>query len=316
MSMTRSSEPFILDLFAGPGGWSLGLRDHGLSDVGVEFDKDIAATRDAIGLTTILADVRDIPVDAFARIDGLIASPPCQTFSVAGKQLGLEDSRGQLIYEPKRFIEAHLPLFIAFEEVPPVLPLWNDYAIWLESIGYNAWTGILNAADYGVPQSRKRAFLFATRHGSANPPAGRHSRIPRAGKLPWVTVADALPHRTDLPEWAHKRPATTIVRSFCPHIISGPGYRRAGDGPRQNAPGSFEVTIDEMAILQGAYAGMPFSGSKTKRFSICGALLPPPWASAILGNLLKPFSLKAAYSTEDTVPQSRQYSFLDSVVQA
>lgn len=287
--------PTIVDLFAGPGGWSLGLRALGFEDVGVEFDKDIAATREALGLQTIHADVRDVSVEAWRQIDGLIASPPCQTFSVAGKQRGLEDARGQLIYEPKRFIEAHMPTFVAFEEVPPVLPFWKEYAEWMRRIGYRVWTGILNAADYGVPQSRKRAFLLASLVSNPAPLPGTHARSvdPHPSlfadkRKKWITVAEALPHRTDLPEWCYRRPATTIVRSFCPHIVAGPGYRKAGDGPRQNAPGSFEVSIDEMAVLQGAWPGMPFQGSKTKRFSICGALLPPPWATAVLRHLVEP----------------------------
>lgn len=291
------SGPVIVDLFAGPGGWSLGLRALGLEDVGVEFDKDIAATREAMGLQTIHADVRDVSVEAWGQIDGLIASPPCQTFSVAGKQRGLEDARGQLIYEPKRFIECHLPDFVAFEEVPPVLPLWDEYAEWMRGIGYRVWTGILNAADYGVPQSRKRAFLLASRSRCPAPPSATHAKNPgdclklfgRREKK-WVTVAEALPDRLDLPDWCYRRPATTIVRSFCPHVVSAPGYRKAGDGPRQKAPGSFEVTLDEMAILQGAWRGMPFQGSKTKRFSICGALLPPPWAAAVLRPLVEHYT--------------------------
>jgi DNA (cytosine-5)-methyltransferase 1 len=296
------SGPTIVDLFAGPGGWSLGLKALGLEDVGVELDADIAATRESLGLQTIHADVTSIPVDAWRQIDGLIASPPCQTFSQAGKKMGLADARGLLIYEPKRFIEAHLPDFVAFEEVPPVLYFWDEYAVWMRSIGYQVWTGILNAADYGVPQSRKRAFLFATRNGiTPEPYRGGYAKKPSSNadlfgvrKKKWITAAQALPHRDDLPEWAHKRPATTIVRSFCPHIVSAPGYRKAGDGPRQNAPGSFEVSLDEMATLQGAWPGMPFQGSKTKRFSICGALLPPPWAAGLLRHLVEPYMAKAA----------------------
>lgn len=292
--------PVIVDLFAGPGGWSIGLQGHGLDDIGIEFDKDIVATREALGLQTIHADVRDVPVDFVPQIHGLIASPPCQSFSVAGKQRGLEDARGQLVYEPKRFIETHMPDFVVFEEVPTVLPIWELYAHWLRDIGYHTWTGILNAADYGVPQSRKRAFLIARTHGSPLPGKPSHAKNGSHGsdlfgpaRKPWVTVADALPDKENLPGWCYERPATTIVRSFCPNIVAGPGYRKAGDGPRQNAPGSFEVTLDEMAVLQGGWPGMPFQGSKTKRFSICGALLPPPWAYGILSDLLKPYKVQA-----------------------
>jgi DNA (cytosine-5)-methyltransferase 1 len=281
----------ILDLFAGPGGWSLGLRALGLADVGVEFDKVTCDTREALGLQTIHADVRDVPVDAWRQIDGLIASPPCQSFSKAGKQLGLADERGQLVWQPRRFIETHLPRWVAFEEVPDVLPIWREYQRWMESVGYSVWTGLLNAADYGVPQSRTRAFLLARSDGVALPPEPTHAENPHPSLFgetlrPWVTMAEALPHRTDLPDWCHRRPATTVVRSFCPHIIAAPGWRGPGDGPRQNAPGSVTVDIDEMATLQGAWPGMPWQGSKTKRFSLCGALLPPPWAAAILGAVI------------------------------
>lgn len=295
------TKPVIVDLFAGPGGWSIGLNRLGLEDIGVESDKDVAATRDALGLKTIVADVRDVSPSQWSRIDGLIASPPCQTFSQAGKQMGLEDMRGELIYEPMRFIEAHLPTFVAMEEVPPVMTIWNEYCVALSGMGYKTWAGITNAADYGVPQSRKRAFFFATRNGVAPAPnAGTHSKDASPGDLfgfsqrRWVTVAEALPEKKGLPGWAYERPSTTIVRSFCPHVVSAPGYRKKGDGPRQNAPGSFEVTIDEMAVLQGGWAGMPFCGSKTKKFSICGALLPPPWAECLLRHLVSAFTSVAS----------------------
>lgn len=279
----------VVDLFAGPGGWSLAFRDlTGEEDIGVEFDKHAHETRENQAMLSVLADVRDVPSDAFGDIDGLIASPPCQTFSVAGNQPGFDDPRGSLVWEPRRFIEVALPDWIAFENVGPVLPVWRLYVEWLSSIGYSAWAGILNAADYGVPQSRKRAILIANRHSAVQPPPRTH--IAHLGEpnlfgeqlLPWITMAEALPHRTDLPAWCHLRPATTVVRSFCPHIIAAPGWRGAGDGPRQNAPNSVEVTIDELAILQGAPTGIPFAGPSTKRWSLCGALFPIPMARAVL----------------------------------
>lgn len=244
----------IIDLFAGPGGWSLALRSLGMDDdLGVENNPRAIQTRDAMGLMSLEADVRDIPSDAF-EIDGLIASPPCQSFSAAGKQQGFDDPRGDLVWQPRRFIETTLPDWIAFEEVKEVLPIWKHYAFWLRDIGYSTWAGILNAADYGVPQSRKRSILVANRTRAVGPPQPTHGEQPTLGLFgpalkPWVTMAQALPHRADLPEWCHQRPATTVVRSFCPHIIAAPGWRGPGDGPRQNTPDSVEVDIDEMATL-------------------------------------------------------------------
>lgn len=62
------------------------------------------------------------------------------------------------------------------EEVPDVLPLWRQYAAILRAWGFSMWTGILNAADYGVPQTRKRAILLASRVRTAEPPAPTHAR--------------------------------------------------------------------------------------------------------------------------------------------
>jgi DNA (cytosine-5)-methyltransferase 1 len=323
----------ILDLFAGPGGWDEGLKMLGRDDVlGLEWDKDACATAEAAGHKRLLCDVTKVrPLD-FRNVSGLIASPPCQTFSDAGKSEGIsslddlsralvlvsdgmehevrtDDLRSMLILQPMRFIRDLWPQWIAFEEVPPVLPVFETYARILERRGYSVWTGILNAADYGVPQKRKRAFLLATRNGTARPPEPTHSERDEWAlfdqRKPWVTMAGALGWNADdcraanalAPEpardperalWPLWRPATTIVRSFRPDIVSAPGFRLAGDGARQNAPGGIYVDPEQMAILQGVRPDYPFTAlGRTKRLSLIGAMLPPPWAAAILEPLLK-----------------------------
>lgn len=79
----------IIDLFAGPGGWSEGLRSLGLRDVGLEWDAAACATRAAAGHTTIRCDVAQYPVEPLAgRVSGLLASPPCTLFSEGGTRIG------------------------------------------------------------------------------------------------------------------------------------------------------------------------------------------------------------------------------------
>lgn len=325
----------ILDLFAGPGGWDEGLRLLGQDDVlGVETDKDAVETRFAAGHDSIRIDVRKLRTDEVDPLTGLIASPPCQTFSDAGKQAGkgslgdlicaarrvLEgeetaaaatkagldggDPRSTLVLEPLRFIRDHQPAWVAFEEVRGVLPVWKAYAHLLGRYGYSTWAGLLNAADYGVPQARKRAFLLASR-GRLGMPQASHTQVDGRGASghesvalddlfgglrPWVTMAEALGLTADdlepLQRWALRRPATTIVRSFRPEIIAAPGYRTVGDPSRQNAPGSIEVTPEQMCVLQGLRTDYPFQGAESKRLSLIGAILPPPWAAAILRPLI------------------------------
>jgi DNA (cytosine-5)-methyltransferase 1 len=86
-------------------------------------------------------------------------------------------------------------------------------------------------------------------------------------------------------QWAWERPST-IVGSFRPEVVAAPGYRKPGDPPRQNTPGSVEVTLEQAATLQSFPDGYPWQGSKGKRFQQVGNAVPPLLAEAILGSLL------------------------------
>jgi len=79
----------VVDCFAGPGGWSEGMASIGIRAVGLELDGDACRTRVAAGHRTVLADVTAYPPEAFRGFDGLVASPPCQAFSAAGKREGI-----------------------------------------------------------------------------------------------------------------------------------------------------------------------------------------------------------------------------------
>lgn len=205
----------IIDLYAGPGGWSQGLRDLGHHDLGIELDPAACATRAAAGHHTIRADVTTWPLHPLAgRVAGLIASPPCQSFSTAGtgegrrflNELRADIDRGDYangyppgvahVLQVGRWAEALRPRWIAAEQVPPVLPLWKAYARRFRALGYSAWAGVLNSADFGVPQTRKRAIVVASLDRLAGPPPATHARRPVPqlfGELaPWVSMAEAL----------------------------------------------------------------------------------------------------------------------------
>ena len=100
-----------------------------------------------------------------------------------------------LVLEPARFLAAGMPEWAALEQVPEVLPLWKVYAEELRKLGYSVWCGTLNSADYGVPQTRIRAILIASRVRTVRRPAPTHYD-PRKGMLlwgaPWVSMAVGL----------------------------------------------------------------------------------------------------------------------------
>lgn len=239
------SRRLIVDGFAGPGGVSEGLRLLGLTDVGVEWDPAACATRAAAGHRTIRADVTRMPVDHLHDVEGVVMTPPCQTFSSAGKGDGRAElarltaaidrgdwttrTAGSEVLEVGRWVEVIRPRWVMCEQVPPVLPLWQAYASrWRSLYGWSCWAGTLLAADYGVPQTRLRAFLLARTDGqAARPPEPTHCKggaTTLLGELAsWVSMADALgwtgqdtPARTlcgdRSPRWMYPDPAGTHGR--------------------------------------------------------------------------------------------------------
>lgn len=218
----------IVDLFAGPGGWSTGLNMIGRAEtVGIEWDKAACDTGRAAGHERMQADIAQLIPRRTVRgdVEGLIASPPCQGFSMAGKGRGREDSeliiaaaadmasgidpranlasrvkddRSVLALEPLRWVLDLEPEWTTWEQVPAVLPLWEACAEVLRADGYDVWTGLVQAETLGVPQTRKRAILRA-RRGLLEPLILTHSRYyPRSkdkldpGVLKWVSMAEAL----------------------------------------------------------------------------------------------------------------------------
>lgn len=317
-----------LDLFAGPGGVDEGARLAGYTGplVGIEHDLDACRTATAAGHPRICADVATYPTAPFTgRVDGLWASPPCQSFSRAGKRAGLEDDRGQLVWQPLRWARQIRPRWVACEQVPDVLPIWQIIAAALREDGYSVWTGLLNAADFGVPQMRTRAVLIARRDGAARPPAPTHGRDASLGLFgavqPWVTMADALgwadgdvvgfPRLADNGEQveidgvayrardlvAAGRPSATVTEKarswerwahLRPATTVRPGHKNREDGEAQFAEGSVRVTVAEAGVLQGFRSDYPWQGTKTSQHVQVGNAVPPPLAAAILRPLLRP----------------------------
>lgn len=109
-----------------------------------------------------------------------------------------EDKRSPLVCQPIRWVRDLRPEWVALEEVPAVRGLWAHFAHILRGWGYSVWTGVLCAADYGVPQTRNRVILMASRVSAVSPPEATHSPDGHDGDLfgggleKWVSMAAAL----------------------------------------------------------------------------------------------------------------------------
>lgn len=196
--------PDALDLFGGAGGAAMGLHLLGLTEHGIEWGTDECATRTAAGFDVTCGDVADHDPADFKGIEGLWMSPPCPDWSVAGRGAGRDGSSGWLVDQVPRWAEVMRPKWIACENVPPVLPVWQEFTPTLQRLGYHTWAGCLSAEEYGVPQTRDRAYLVAHLDHPVGPPPATHQPYVYGQSAtasatifgdvlrPWVSMAEAL----------------------------------------------------------------------------------------------------------------------------
>lgn len=157
----------VVSFFAGCGGLDLGFKQAGFDVVWAnEFDKNIHATYRLNHPSTILceSDLRTIDDSEIPDADGFIGGPPCQSWSVGGKGRGLQDERGQLFLKYIEIIKKKHPKFFVIENVFGMLThqhisTFLSFIEILENADYRVHYAVLNAADYRIPQDRKRVFI-------------------------------------------------------------------------------------------------------------------------------------------------------------
>jgi DNA (cytosine-5)-methyltransferase 1 len=309
-----------IDLFCGAGGLSLGLERSGFHTVAaVEYNQDACATyRSAFPKTEVLcADARSVSYKNWTGIDLIAGGPPCQPFSTGGQRRGRDDSRDLFPEFVRAVLEAKPRAFI-IENVPGLAsPGHRDYLKEilkplgdLYSIGEPT---VLNTADFGVPQNRKRLIIVGTRELTFKLPTVMSSR-----RVPAGAVLTREPHgehnsskvvyakRPDLrPNPYHgqlfngggraidlTQPAPTVLAAAGgnkTHFIDAgdrvPAYHRhlqRGGKPRTGElPEARRLTVLESALLQTFPERMSFVGSRSSQYTQIGNAVPPAFAAAI-----------------------------------
>lgn len=230
--VTTASEPLnCISLFSGAMGLDLGMERAGF-DIRFASDNMPAAVETARAnrphLPFYSGDIRGLDGEEILNISGVaageadlvIGGPPCQSFSTAGRRLGLDDpDRGDLVFEFVRLVQELRPTAFLMENVKGLLSastrwrplpynnngkvidelhgsLFRELTRRLSLIGYSVVVAELNAADYGVPQTRRRVFLTGWKDGSsAGFPNPTHSEVETLITQPWTTIRSAI---TDL----------------------------------------------------------------------------------------------------------------------
>lgn len=167
----------FLDLFAGIGGFRLGMQSVGHECVGFcEIDKFARASYKAIHDTEGEIEFHDITevteeeIRAIRHVDVICGGFPCQAFSIAGARRGFEDTRGTLFFEIARFASILKPKYLFLENVKGLLnhDKGNTFEVilsTLDELGYDVEWQVLNSKNFGVPQNRERVFIIGHLRG-------------------------------------------------------------------------------------------------------------------------------------------------------
>lgn len=167
----------FLDLFAGIGGFRLGMELAGHECIGFcEIDKFARASYKAIHNTKGEIELHDITsvsdesIRGIGSVDIICGGFPCQAFSIAGARRGFEDTRGTLFFEIARFASILRPKYLFLENVRGLLnhdggATFETIIRTLDELGYDVEWQVLNSKNFGVPQNRERVFIIGHLRG-------------------------------------------------------------------------------------------------------------------------------------------------------
>jgi DNA (cytosine-5)-methyltransferase 1 len=316
----------VLDLFSGPGGLSIGLQKSGASiHAAIELNRDAMCTysmhtSEAIHINS---DIQSVDFSQFiGKVDFVSGGPPCQPFSLGGLRKSIGDKRN-MVPEFIRCIATIKPYIFLMENVPGLTmsgakPYFETVLRELSELGYKLNWKILNSADFGVPQKRRRLFILGCRdrflefpeptHGVGltkphpqsrdfikNEPKGivpnskvKYAKDPDLRSSPFAGQLYNGGGRPIDPNG----PCHTILASSGGHkthwvdtlgvAVEYHAHLIAGGKPREGfVEGSRRLTVEECAVIQTFPHDMMFTGSRSSQYTQVGDAVPPLLAEAI-----------------------------------
>lgn len=322
----------FIDLFCGAGGLSLGLEAGGLDCVAaVEVNRDACDTFSSRHTTARLYDgpIQKVNFSTYKGVPLIVGGPPCQPFSAGGKGLAAGDAR-DMIPQFLRAVKEAVPKGFLMENVPGLAgPNHRTYLASALSefakLGYSIACEVVNAAEYGIPQKRRRLIIVGIRDNGLQFAFPRPTHGPRGNKS-FVAAGSILtriiakepantskvvyaktPDLRPSPYDGHlfngggrainlREPSHTILASAGgnkTHFLDAhdevPAYHRhlaSGGRPRIGTlPGGRRLSVEESAALQAFPKGMRFAGSRSSQYAQVGNAVPPALAK-VLGEAL------------------------------
>jgi len=289
----------VVDLFAGCGGLSLGFEANGFKTIGYEMDEQATNTYNKNLIGECFNQKLTVET-IYPKADIVIGGPPCQPFSVGGKQLGLKDSRDgfPIFLSAIRQLD---PEVLLFENVRGMLykNKWylKEVIEELESLGYYINYALLNAVNFEVPQNRERVIVIGSKQ-KINLPRKINRKVTTGqalGELPFQFNDDSKFFTESMDRYVANyekaskcinprdlyldRPARTLT---CRNLAGATGdmHRvRLKDGRRRR------ITVREAARLQSFPDWFEFSGTETHQYNQIGNAVAPNFAYHLASNI-------------------------------
>lgn len=296
----------VVSLFSGAGGLDLGFKMAGHDIVWANdlYEDAVHTYQKNIGDHIVLEDVRNVPADAIPDCDIVIGGFPCQGFSVANTKRHVTDERNELYKQLIRVIEDKQPKFFLAENVKGLTNLGKGDVFKMilsdfEQLGYRVRYKILNAADYGVPQTRLRVIIVGVRNDIGweyEFPKETHSQGGQDGLPVWVSVSEALKglpdpdSENDVPNHTYSKYKLNI-NGYLGHRLLDPdkpaptvtarGDNRGGVVIHPHPNGQRRMSCRELASVQSFPIDYEFSGNNSSIYRQIGNAVPPLLAYAV-----------------------------------
>ncbi len=310
----------VVSLFSGAGGLDLGFIKAGHTIVWANdlFHDAVATYKRNLGNHIIEKDIKDIDSDEIPDCDIVIGGFPCQGFSVANTKRHTSDERNALYKELLRVIRDKRPKFFLAENVKGILSLNKGKSFKMimtdfTSSGYKVQYQVLNAADYGVPQSRERVIIIGVRNDinfSYEYPKPTNSKNGADGLPLWISVGKALEGIPD-PDRPNKLFNHTYskyklhINGYIGHRLLNPdkpaptvtarGDNKGGVVIHPHPNGKRRMTCRELASIQSFPLNYIFEGPNSSIYRQIGNAVPVELAY----NLAKQFNLYKNDSNEE-----------------
>lgn len=289
----------VVSLFSGAGGIDLGLKQAGLNIVwAIDNDEDCVETyKKNISSHIVCADITDIKSEDIPEADIVIGGFPCQGFSMANRFRSTKDTRNTLYLEMLKVITDVKPKWFVAENVKGILSLdggkvFQNILKDFSDAGYRVKYELVNMADHGVPQMRKRVVMLGTRKDlpeelTATHPIAQHSKTGLDGKKKWVSIDDALKvvatHKGNYPNDIGSK-YKVEYRNFTGHRKTDPtqpsptilarGNGKGGVCAIPHPNGKRRLTIRESASIQTFPIDFEFVGSVGSMYRQIGNAIP------------------------------------------